>query len=289
MIDYNLPNDIGLVLEGGGFRGMYTAGVLDAFLQQELYFKYVIGVSAGADYGASYVSRQFGRNLAVNEYVSDPNYCSWFHLLSKGEYFNDHFVYHYLPEHLVPFDFEAFTKSGVTMKVGLTDCNTGKADFKTLDATDKERFATLLSATSSLPVIARPKRIDNEFYMDGGISDSIPVQQAFNDGHKRLVVILTRDVAYRKDQVKFLPFWKRHYRYYPRLAEAIINRAAQYNQTLDMIAKLEKEGSIYVIRPNEMLPVSRMENKPKRLEKVYYMGLEQMNKDVDRLKEWIGI
>ncbi len=289
MIDYNLPNDIGLVLEGGGFRGMYTAGVLDSFLQQELYFKYLIGVSAGADYGASYVSRQFGRNLAVNEYVSDPNYCSWFHLLSKGEYFNDDFVYRYLPEHLVPFDFEAFSSGNVTMKVGLTDCNTGKAAFKVLDATDKKRFATLLSATSSLPVIARPKQIDNELYLDGGISDSIPVQQAFNDGYKRLVVILTRDAAYRKDQVKFLPFWRHHYRHYPRLAEAIINRAAQYNQTLDMIAKLEKEGSIYVIRPNETLPVSRMENKPKRLEKVYYMGLEQMNNEIDRLKEWIGI
>ena len=281
-------NNIGLVLEGGGFRGMYTAGVLDAFLQNELHFKYVIGVSAGADYGVSYVSRQLGRNLAVNEYVSDPNYCSWFHLLSKGEYFNDDFVYRYLPDHLVPFDFDAFSASGVTMRVGLTNCNTGEAEFKTLDASDKKRFANLLSATSSLPIIAKPKKIDNEWYMDGGISDSIPLQQAFNDGHKRVVVVLTRDAAYRKDPVKFLSFWKRYYRHYPHLAEAIINRAANYNQTLDMIEKLEKEGSIFVIRPTETLPVSRMENKPKRLEKVYHLGIEHMKSEIDRLQEWIG-
>jgi len=289
MIDSNLPNDIGLVLEGGGFRGMYTAGVLDSFLQHKLYFSYVIGVSAGADYGVSYVSRQFGRNLAVNEYVSDPNYCSWFHLLSKGEYFNEDFIYRYLPERLVPFDYDAFESSGVIMKVGVTDCNTGKPVFKTLDATDQGRFATLLSATSSLPLIAKPKKIDDAWYMDGGIADSIPVQQAFDDGNKRLVVVMTRDVAYRKEQVKFLAFWKRHYRQYPLLAEAIIDRAAQYNRTLDTIAELEKEGRVFVIRPTETLPVSRMENKPRRLEKVYHIGLEHMQADISRLKEWIGI
>lgn len=283
----NIASDIGLVLEGGGFRGMFTAGVLDIFLQNELYFNYIIGVSAGADYGVSYVSRQFGRNLAVNEYVSDPNYCSWFHLLSKGEYFNDDFVYHYLPANLVPFAYETFAGSGVKMRVGLTNCTTGTADYKTLDGNDKARFANLLAATSSLPFLAKPKPIDNEWYMDGGIIDSIPVRQALADGCKRLVLILTRDAAYRKEPVPGKSFWKWHYRKYPKLAEAIICRHEHYNETLDLIGRLEKDGTLFVIRPANPLPVSRMENKPKPLAEVYFLGMHHMQAEMNCLSEWL--
>lgn len=286
-MDNQLVKDVGLVLEGGGFRGMYTAGVLDAFLQKELYFDYVIGVSAGADYGVSYVSRQFERNLAVNEYVSDPHYCSWFYRLTTGEYFNDDFVYGYLPDHLVPFDYEKFEQSGVRMQVGLTNCETGEAEYITLDATDKKRFAGLLSATSSLPFLAKPKWIDDKWYMDGGIADSIPVEQALVDGNKRLVVVLTRDVSYRKDPFSLMPFWKWYYRRFPRFAEALAFRHEQYNKTLDKICELEKAGTVFIIRPDKPLPVSRMENKPQPLAAVYNYGLQQMTADMQRLQEWL--
>jgi predicted patatin/cPLA2 family phospholipase len=283
------PKDVGLVLEGGGFRGMFTAGVLDFFLQEHLHFDYVVGVSAGAAYGSSYVSRQFGRNLEVNKYVSDPRYCSWFHLLNTGDYFNVDFVYRKLPDHLVPFDYENFSKHGTCMKVALTDCATGEAAYKAVDTTSKERFATMIAATSSLPFLARPKLIDGHYYLDGGIADSIPVQQALKDGNKRLVVILSRDANYRKAQVNAgaRALIRHYYRHYPLLAKAMLNRAEQYNRTLDQLSELEKEGQVYVIRPPKPLPVSRMENKPYVLEKVYRLAFEQMKNEMKALNKWL--
>jgi predicted patatin/cPLA2 family phospholipase len=280
-------SDTGLVLEGGGFRGMFTAGVLDSFLAEQLAFGYVIGVSAGAAYGASYVSGQPERNLRVNSYVSDPNYCSWYHLLTKGEYFNPDFIYHYLPEHLVPFDFDAFDRSQVNMLVALTDCVTGEPDYKQLHAADRERFATLIAATSSLPFMAKPKTIDGRVYMDGGLSDSIPFRKALDDGMKRLVVILTRDASYRKQPTGMQPIIRWYYRRYPRLAEAICRRAGMYNRSLDELAELERQGIACVIRPADPLPVSRMENKPAELEKAYRIARGQMKSEMDRLREFL--
>jgi len=281
--------DVGLVLEGGGFRGMFTAGILDSFLQQQLYFDYVIGVSAGGAYGVSYVSRQIGRNLGVNEYVNNPYYCSWFYLLTTGDYFNLDFVYRELPDKLVPFDYESFTKSGTVMKVALTDCHSGEAAYKLVEGNSKKRFANLIAATSSLPFLARPKLIDDHLYMDGGIADSIPVEQALRDGNKRLVVVLTRDPGYRKAQVKAGArlLLRSYYRRYPQLLKAMLARAEQYNKTLNLVEELEKSGQIFVIRPSAPLPVARMENKPAPLAKVYHLAMTQIESEMARLQEWL--
>lgn len=279
--------ETGLVLEGGGFRGIFTAAVLDVFLREKLLFNYVIGVSAGAAYGVSYVSRQYERNLAVNRYVGDKRYCGWRNYFRNGNYFNWDFVYREIPETLVPFSFETFMNSGIRMRVVVTNCLTGNAEYPYLNNSSIERFRELLTATSSLPFISGMVNIDGNFYMDGGIADAIPVQQAFRDNMHRLVVILTRPKGYRKEESRASALLRIVYRKYPNMVKSFLERADRYNKTLDELEKLEGEGKAFVIRPKSPLKVARMENDPEKLREVYDETILQMENVVPRLKDWL--
>lgn len=188
----------GLVLEGGGMRGVYTAGVLEYFMEKELYFPYVIGVSAGACMGASYVSRQKGRNKTVNiEYVSHPQYLSLGNYIRHKQLFGMDFIFDEIPNKLVPFHYDAFLKSDQTFKVGTTDCVTGEAVYYEKNDVEMD-ILTLLRASSSLPFIAPMIEYKGRKLLDGGIADSIPVKKSEEDGNVRNVVILTRNADYRK-------------------------------------------------------------------------------------------
>jgi len=277
----------GLVLEGGGFRGIYTAAVLDVFLRENLFFNYVIGVSAGAAYGVSYVSRQYERNLAVNRYVGDKRYCGWRNYFRNGSFFNWDFVYREIPEKLVPFSFEKFMASGARMRVAVTNCVSGNAEYPDLNNTSEERFRVLLTATSSLPFISRMVKIDGNYYMDGGIADAIPVQQAFRDHISKAVVILTRHAGYRKKQSRASQILKLVYRKYPNMVNAFLERTDRYNKTLDELEQLEREGRVFIIRPLSPLKVARMENDPEKLKNDYDEALQQMENVLPRLKEWL--
>jgi predicted patatin/cPLA2 family phospholipase len=277
----------GLVLEGGGFRGIYTAAVLDVFLREKLFFNYVIGVSAGAAYGVSYVSRQYERNLAVNRYVGDSRYCGWRNYFRNGNYFNWDFVYGEIPEKLIPFSFETFMSSGVRMRVVVTNCLSGNAEYPDLNNTSIDRFRDLLTATSSLPFISRMIKIDANYYMDGGIADAIPVQQAFRDKMDRVVVILTRHEGYRKKESRATALLRLVYRKYPNMVKSFLERADRYNKMLDKLDQLEGEGKVFIIRPQSPLKVARMENDPEKLKKVYDEAVLQMENVIPRLKEWL--
>lgn len=277
----------GLVLEGGGFRGIYTAAVLDVFLREKLLFNYIIGVSAGAAYGVSYVSRQYERNLAVNKYVADKRYCGWRNYLRRGSYFNWDFVYGEIPEKLIPFSFETFMSSGTRMRVVITNCVSGIAEYHDLNDTSIQRFRELLTATSSLPFISRMIRIDGNYYMDGGIADAIPVRQAFRDNMERVVVILTRPEGYRKKESRATALLRMIYRKYPNMVKSFLERSERYNETLDELELLEKDGKAFIIRPRSSLKVARMENDPEKLRKVYDEALQQMEDVIPRLKEWL--
>jgi predicted patatin/cPLA2 family phospholipase len=280
--------ETGLVLEGGGFRGIYTAAVLDVFLREKLFFNYVLGVSAGAAYGVSYVSRQYERNLAVNRYVGDIRYCGWRNYFRNGSYFNWDFVYREIPEKLIPFSFETFMRSGTRMRVVVTNCLSGKAEYPDLNNTSNDRFRELLTATSSLPFISRMIEIDGNYYMDGGIADAIPVQQAFNDNMDRVVVILTRHEGYRKKESRATDILSVVYRKYPNMVKSFLERAVRYNKTLDKIEQLEREGKVFIIRPQSPLEVARMENDPVKLRKVYDEAVLQMGNVIPRLREWLN-
>lgn len=282
-----LGDNIGLVLEGGGFRGIYTAAVLDVFHRENLFFKYAIGVSAGAAYGVSYVARQYQRNLAVNPYVADKRYCSFGNLIRKGNYFDWDFVYKYIPTKIIPFDYEAFASSETRMKVVVTSCDTGEAVYLPLNGSCPDNFRTLLAATSALPFLSKIQMIDGKGYMDGGIADSIPVWQAFKDGATKAVVVLTREHGYQKKPIKGAFILKTVYRRYPKMVEAMLNRYKQYNKTLEELETLEREGKIFVIRPQKPIAVSRIENNPDALSRAYDEAFKECEAIIPALRSWL--
>lgn len=276
-----------LVLEGGGFRGIFTAGILDAFLKEGIHFPYMIGVSAGAAYGVSYVSGQYGRNLAVNRVVSDPRYCSLKNFLKTGNYFNWDFVYHEVPMHIVPFDYTAFAASGKVFMVGLTNCVTGLVEYYNIEGSSPERFRDLLSATSALPLISRMQSFEGRLYMDGGIADAVPVKRALEDS-SRVVVILTRPGGYCKKPSSLDGLIRFYYRRYPQLVKTFQERVDRYNQAIAAVEQLEAEGRAFVIRPEFPIPVSRMENKPDKLDMAYRDALAEGLKLIPGLKKWLN-
>ncbi len=277
-----------LVLEGGGFRGMFTSGVLDAFLKSEIHFSYCIGVSAGAAYGISYMSKQYERNRQVNlQYTTDPRYMSWGNLIKNGNLFNWDFVYDEIPNKHILLDYDAILHSDDIFKIGITNAQTGKAEFIQANEVSKKELIKLCIASSSLPFVSQLAEFRNQIYMDGGLSESIPVEQALKDGNKKVVVVLTRNQEYRKQAPKLKKPVKWYYRKYPQLANAILTRYERYNATLDLIDELEAEGKVYVIRPKEPMDVSRIENNPQKLDQLYLQGLHQAYSMVPELKEWL--
>lgn len=281
-------DNVGLVLEGGGFRGIYTAAMLDVFHREDLFFNYAIGVSAGAAYGVSYVARQYQRNLAVNPYVADKRYCSVKNLIKKGNFFDWDFVYHYIPTQIIPFDYESFARSKTRMKVVITNCHTGNAEYVDLNGNDPKVFRDLLAATSSLPFLSKVCEFRGQLYMDGGIADSIPVMQAFRDGVDRAVVILTREKGYQKKPIKGKLLLKTFYRKYPKMVDAMVNRWKVYNRTLEELERLEQEGKVFIIRPSLPISVSRIENNPEALERAYYAAEREAETVLPELKRWLA-
>ncbi|MBS2098509.1 patatin-like phospholipase family protein [Carboxylicivirga linearis] len=279
-----------LVLEGGGFRGMFTSGVLDAFLTNEIYFPYCIGVSAGAAYGISYMSKQYERNRKVNlQYTADPRYMSWGNLIKKGNLFDWDFVYDEIPNKHILLDYDAILHSNDIFKIGITNAQTGKAEFIQANEVSKKELIQLCIASSSLPFVSKLADFRNQIYMDGGLSDSIPVEQALKDGNEKVVVVLTRNKEYRKKAPKLKMPVNWYYHKYPKLAEVILTRYERYNSTLDLIDQLEAEGKVYVIRPEEPMDVSRIENNPQKLDQLYLQGLQQMQSKITDLQEWLSV
>ncbi len=283
-------NKAALVLEGGGLRAIYTAGVLDAFLQQALYFPYVIGVSAGAIYPASYISRQLGRNLNIQQqYLRDKRYMGLRHWLATGNYVNTDFAYRRIAYELQPFDFATFLTSGTEFKVGAFNCATGQTDyFAMADFQDHDKLLDVLIASSSLPFMAKPYTIDGQHYLDGGLAAPIPITQAQKDGYSRQVVILTQDEQYQKSPLKFNWLAHKTYRQYPKVAEALSVRHSLYNQSLAELAQQVNSGKAFVIRPAKPLAVSRLERNIDKVTATYHQGVSDGVASLPRLQAWLA-
>lgn len=278
--------DIGLVLEGGGMRGVYTAGILEYFLEQDIQFPYVIGVSAGVSMAASYLSKQKGRNKRVNiEYVTDKRYISWRNYVKHKQLFGMDFIFGEIPDNLVPYDYDEFFTNPADLVIGTTDVITGESLYFRKNDYGQEML-TMLRASSSLPFIAPEVHFKGKILLDGGISDSIPIAKAQQDGYKRNVVILTRNAGYRKKPSKFHFLVKRKYPHYEGLQKAMENRYKVYNETIQYIEDEERKGNILVIRPELPLEVGRMERNPKKLEKLYQIGYEDARKYKDEILSW---
>lgn len=276
----------GLVLEGGGMRGIFTAGVLDVMMEEGLHFDGVIGVSAGAIHGCSFVSGQHGRSIRYyKKYCRDKRFMSFRSWLRTGDIAGEQFCYHDLPERLDPYDYEAFDNSGVDFYVTCSNLETGKAEY--LKITDMKRQIDLMRASASLPYVSRIVEADGMKLLDGGCTDSIPVAAFRKLGYRKTVVVLTREHRYVKQPEKTWMALLR-YRKYPEFVKAMAHRDRTYNRTVERIGQLEAEGKIFVIRPAEALPIGRTEGDPEKLQQVYDLGRKAMEEQMEAMKAWLA-
>lgn len=284
-----VPPGVALVLEGGGFRGMFTAGVLERFMAERLCFERAIGVSAGAAYGISYVSRQPGRNLAVsNTYAWTKRYYGLGNFLRTGSFFDWEFIYGEVPQRLIPLDYAEIRRSTTRLEVVVTGCRTGSAAYIPANDLDPDALKDLLAASSALPLIAKPIDLGGEPHMDGGIADSIPVEHALATGARRVVAVLTRPAGYRKKRSALVGLLGPLYRRYPELVRSFSDRAEKYNASLERLEALEREGRAFVIRPNAAIPVGRTENDAPKLEALFHEAERQTERLFPALTAWLA-
>ncbi|SHH34364.1 Predicted phospholipase, patatin/cPLA2 family [Caloranaerobacter azorensis DSM 13643] len=278
--------EAGLVLEGGGMRGCYTSGVLDFFMEKDLYFPYIIGVSAGACNASSYISRQKGRSIKINlDYAQDDRYISYKNLIIKRSLFGMDFIFDEIPNKLIPFDFETFNEAKEKFIIVATDCKTGQPVY--FDKDECEDVVKAIKASSSLPFVAPIVEMNGKFLLDGGIADPLPIKKSIEDGNKKNVIVLTRNKGYRKSPFKLRKLLKVMYSEYPGLINAMLNRYKVYNSTLEYIEKLESEKKVFVIRPTKNMKVDRIERDVNKLKELYEMGYEDAKRCYDEMMNWI--
>jgi predicted patatin/cPLA2 family phospholipase len=269
-----LDKQTGLVLEGGGMRGVFTSGVLDSFMNHNLYFNYVVSVSAGACNGLSYMSHQPKRAKYSNIDMLDKyQYIGIKYLVTQRSIFDQDLLYDKFPNEVLPFDFDAYFGNPDVIEMVTTNCHTGRACYLS-ENKDKKRLLDVVKASSSLPYVSRIVMVDGEPMLDGGIVDSIPVLHAMECGHHKNVVVLTRNRGYRESEkdIKIPSFF---YKNYPRLRVVLSHRCECYNRQLELVEQLEDKGQVICIRPQHPLEVGRIEKDVKKLEALYEHGLAQ--------------
>lgn len=260
-----------LVLEGGGMRGVFTSGVLDAFMKHDLTFPYIVAVSAGACNGMSYVSHQPRRARISNiDYLARYKYIGLRHLVTQGCIFDRELLYDKFPNQYLPFDFDTFFSSPMTFEMVTTNCLTGQPMYLS-ERHDRQRALDIVRASSSLPYVSKIVDVDGIPMLDGGIVDSIPLQHAIDMGHPTNVLVLTRNCGYR-DTGKDMKIPRFIYRKYPRLRVALSRRLAAYNAQLEFVERMEDEGRVICIRPERPMEVDRIEKDIAKLERLYEEG-----------------
>lgn len=278
-----------MVLEGGATRGIFTSGVLDYLMEQDFYTSHVIGVSAGSCNAVDYVSRQPGRTRDC----MIPTDKSGQYIYGVGKFvkekslMNMDLIFDIYPNEKLPFDYDTYFQSEIMCEIVTTNCETGKAEYLS-EKSDRERLMKICRASCSLPLITPIVNVDNVPYVDGGLADSVPVERAMKKGNDKVIVILTRNEGYRKKPISqgMARVYKRAYRSYPNLVRAIRTRSYRYNREMDLIDRLEQEGKIFVLRP-QVKPVSRIERDTDTLMGFYTHGYELMEKEYERLQEYM--
>ncbi len=278
----------GLILEGGGTRGVFTAGVLDYFMERGLYLPYVIGVSAGSCNAVDYVSHQPGRmKMCTIDYLEAGSYVGLKYLLKNHSLFNMDLIFDIFPNKIIPFDYDTYFSSGQTCIMTATNCLTGKAEYLT-EEKDRGRLMNICRASSSLPVVSPMVDVDGVPMLDGGVADSIPIRKALRDGVKRNVIVLTRQEGYRKAPArKSLQMARLMYKKYPNLIRAVKNRAFVYNRTMELIEDLEQRGHVLVIRP-QVPVIKNTEDDVAVLTAFYQHGYEYAKDSFDKTVRFLG-
>ena len=278
----------GLVLEGGAMRGMFTCGILDVFMENGIEFDGAVGISAGACFGCNIKSRQPGRALRYNlRFAHDKRYCSVHSLITTGDLYNVDFCYKQIPQVLDPFDFAALKVNPMEFYMGCTDIHTGEAVFAQL-VDGSERDLKWMQASASMPLVSRPVQIDGGEYLDGGMSDSIPLKFLESKGFNRNIVILTQPRDYVKGPNKLIWLMKILLRKYPNLIKVMQNRHLMYNEETRYVFEQEKAGNTLVICPEKALGISRTEHDTSELQRVYDMGRRLATERLDEIRTFLA-
>lgn len=276
----------GLIMEGGALRGMFTCGVIDVFMEENIEFDGAAGISAGAAFGCNVKSRQIGRAIRYNKkYCRDPRYCSVRSLLKTGDLFGVDFCYRELIDVLDPFDRETFGHNPMEFYVGATDVETGNIVFHKCTDGGKTDI-DWIRASASMPVVSKPVRIGKYLLLDGGITDPVPFRFMERKGYNRNVIILTQPDEYVKKPSA--PAVQVMLRKYPKVAQAMAVRHVRYNRQMQQIREMESAGRVFVIRPPEKLGISRTEKDPKKLERVYQTGRMTATEQLDQIRAFLA-
>ncbi len=269
-------------------RGLFTAGVMDVLMEYGAEFDAIVGVSAGAAFGVNYKSKQIGRVIRYNKrFANDKRYCSVQSLLNTGNLFNAMFCYHTVPNELDKFDRERYNADKTPFYVVCTDAETGEPVYHLLDRANDWGFEWI-RASASMPLVSKPVKIDGKYYLDGGMSDSIPIEFMIVGGCEKNVVVLTRPRDYVKEKASMLPLMKLSLRKYPYTYDAILHRHIIYNDSRARVFQEEKLGNAVVICPKEKLPIDRVEHDPEVMEKVYQLGRQAAEEKVDELRAFFN-
>lgn len=278
---------IGLVLEGGGLRDLFTAAILDVMMERGIHFDGIIGVSAGATFGCNYKSHQIGRSLRYNKQMAgDWRYCSVRSWITTGDLVGADYAYHVLPTEIDVFDNETFTNDSTDFCVVCTDAQNGTPIYHRVPTFDYEGLEWL-RASASLPIVSRPVRIGGHLMLDGGISDSIPLRYWQSQGYERNVVILTQPAGYTKKLTKLMPLFKIFCRRYPAIVKAMGRRHEMYNEQLAYLASEQAKGQTLVLCPESTIEIGRTEMDPKKMQQVYDDGLDYARQHIDEILRFV--
>lgn len=276
-----------LVLEGGALRSVFGAGVLDVFLENNLQFEYVLGISAGALNAGNYISGQMGRTAKINiNYVNDPRYIGIRQLIQNGSIFNLNYLFDEPVGDWAPYDEYAFSHTKQKFIIGATNCLTGNQVF--FEKHTYKELTEVLTASSTLPVLSKTTFIDGIPYIDGGVSNAVPFAKAVQDGYQKIVIILTRPEGYRDKKNEVLNYLFRiYYHKYPNVVEKLCTMSQRYNCLLQQIQELEREGKVFVIRPTTLLKVKRVEKDKNKLRLLYLEGKEDARQKLANMIKYL--
>jgi len=278
----------GLVLEGGGMRGLFTAGMMDVMMENGIRFDGIVGVSAGASFGCNYKSHQIGRVLRYNvRFKDDPRYMGLRNLLRTGNLVAAEFSYHTLPKELDVFDFEAYNSDPTEFHVVCTDVLTGQPVYHRIDFMD-DKGLEWIRASASMPLVSKPVDIEGKLLLDGGISDSIPLRYFQEQGFERNLVILTQPKGFYKKKTKLMPLFHLFSSRYPAIVQAMSRRHLMYNEELAYLEEQERLGKILLVYPQDVLPIGRTEQNEDKMRRIYAMGRAKAEEMLPEIQAFVG-
>jgi len=278
----------GLVLEGGAMRGLFTAGVIDVLMKNNIKFNGAIGVSAGAAFGCNYKSGQIGRVIRYSKrFANSWKYASLWSLLTTGDYFGAEYAYHFIPNKLDIVDFETFRNNPMEFWAVATNVGSGKAVYRQLNTLDYEELE-FVRASASMPLVSNIVRLNGQCLLDGGVADSIPLAFFQKQGYQRNVVVLTQPKGYRKQPNKLMPLMHLQLHRHPKMLKALAERHIMYNKEVDLVLQEERKGNVFVLQPQIKLTIGHTSHNPKKMQETYEYGRKVATEELEKLKQFLA-